>query len=263
MRKSLKASMLLLSLLSVMLVISGCGKKSTVTTIKVGVPNDSYPFGYQKNNKLDGYDVAVLKAVDKKLTGYTFKYEGSDFATSLSNLGSNKVKLAAFEYEVNAERKKKFVYGDVGYSIWDTYIVTTSGSKALNSFSELKGKKLYVTTSTNQAVAAQTYLKKHPNAFKIVYGSYTNEQIVQALTSGAVDATLAPKYSVDSWNRKFHKNLKIGSKAVHHSDAYVLFNKSTDKSFMKKVNKAMKQLKADGTLKKLSQKYLKGNYVPK
>jgi len=74
----------------------------------------------------------------------------------------------------------------------------------------LKGKKVYVTTSTNQAAMAENYLKDNPDAFTLVYGEYSNEQIVQALTSGAVDATLAPKYQIDNYNKTFDVDLKIG-----------------------------------------------------
>lgn len=110
---------------------------------------------------------------------------------------------------------------------------------------------------------AENYLKEHPKAFTLVYGEYNNEQIVQALTSGAVDATLAPKYQVDNYNRTFDTNLKIGEKPVHQSDAYLLFNKKTDAAFIKQVNDALTQLKKDGTLKALSEQYLKGDYVSK
>ena len=117
-------------------------------------------------------------------------------------------------------------------------------------------------TATNQAAMAEAYLKKNPNAFTLVYGTYTNEQIVQGLTSGAYDATLAPQYSLDLWNDSFKKGLKGSKKAVNKSSSYILFNKSADKTLMKRVNTAMKQLKDDGTFEKLSQKYYGADYVP-
>ena len=86
--------------------------------------------------------------------------------------------------------------------------------------------------------------------------------IVQAITSGAVDASLAPKYQVDNWNKSFSENLAIGSEPVHNSDAYLLFNKETDQAFIDAVNTALEELKADGTIKELSEEYLDGDYVP-
>ncbi|WP_454093213.1 transporter substrate-binding domain-containing protein, partial [Glutamicibacter protophormiae] len=190
-------------------------------------------------------------------------FEGADFPTTLSNLESNKVQMAAYEYEVNDERKEKFVYGDVGYVVWDTYIVSDPDAGTVyDSFEDLAGKKVYVTTATNQAAMAEAYLAENPDAFELVYGEYNNEQIVQAVTSGAVDATLAPEYQVDNWNNSFSENLEIGSEPVHNSDAYLLFNKEADQDFIDAVNTALEELKADGTIKELSEKYLDGDYVP-
>ena len=51
--------------------------------------------------------------------------------------------MAAYEYEVNDERKEKFVYGDVGYVVWDTYIVSDSDAGTVyDSFEDLAGKSL-------------------------------------------------------------------------------------------------------------------------
>ena len=131
-----------------------------------------------------------------------------------------------------------------------------------NTFDDLAGKKVYATTATNQAAMAETYLAENPGAFELVYGEYNNEQIVQAITSGAVDASLAPKYQVDNWNKSFSENLEVGSEPVHNSDAYLLFNKETDQAFIDAVNTALEELKADGTIKELSEEYLDGDYVP-
>lgn len=76
--------------------------------------------------------------------------------------------MAAYEYEVNAERQEKFVYGDVGYVVWDTYIVSDPDAGAVyESFGDLAGKKVYATTATNQAAMARTYLEENPGAFRI------------------------------------------------------------------------------------------------
>ena len=172
--------------------------------------------------------------------------------------------IASFQFEVNNERKAKFTYGTVPYTDWDTFIVTDGDKgKALNTFDEAKGKKIYVTTGTNQAAMAENYLKEHKDAFTLVYGEYTNEQIVEAIKSGTVDATLAPKYSNDLFIKNYGVNFVIGNQPVNQSKAFILFNKKADAKLQKAVNDEMEKLKSDGTLLKLSKKYLGGDYVPK
>ncbi|KFI69035.1 transporter substrate-binding domain-containing protein [Bifidobacterium merycicum] len=255
--------------------LSACGGSSSASgsdpasgsqqEITIATGNDGKPFcSMNEDGEFDGYDIAIMKAVEQKLSKYyKFTFEGSDFPTTLSNLSSGKAQIATYEYENNAERKAKFTYGTVGLTKWDTLIISDpSNGKVYQSFDELKGKKIYVTTATNQAAMAESYLKEHPDAFKLVYGTYSNEQIVQGLTSGSYDATLAPQYSLDLWNNAFHKGLKGSDKAVNKSSSYILFNKSDDKNLIDRVNKAMADLKKDGTFKKLSEQYYGADYVP-
>ncbi|MCO6183115.1 transporter substrate-binding domain-containing protein [Leuconostoc fallax] len=236
---------------------------SGVQTINVGSGNDGQPFAYlDKNGQPAGMDIAVIQAIDKKLPQYKFKLTLSDFPTMITNLKSGKTSLAFYQIEKNPERQQDFKFGSVGYTIWDTLLATKKSTGVLNTFADAKGKKLYVTNSTNQATLTDAYLKKNPNAFGVTRGTYTVEQIAQGLNSDQFNVYPAPKYSIDLLNRQFKTNLVYG-KAVNHSSAYPMFNKKADPKLMKAVNQAMAELKKDGTLKQLSQKWLKGDYVPK
>ncbi len=52
---------------------------------------------------------------------------------------------------------------------------------------------------------------------------------------------------IDLLNRQF--GMLIAGQSVNHSNAYPMFNKSGDPKLIAAVNKVMKELKADGTLK--------------
>lgn len=236
---------------------------SGVTTVNVGSGNDGQPFGYlDKDGKPAGMDIALIQAIDKKLPQYKFKLVLSDFPTLITNLKSGKTDMALYQIEKNAEREQDFKFGQVGYTVWDTLLATQSATGKLNSFADAKGKKLYITNSTNQATLTDAYLKDHPDAFSVVRGTYTTEQIAQGFKSGQFNVYPAPKYSIDLLNRQFGTKF-IAGQSVNHSNAYPMFNKAADPKLIAAVNKAMKELKADGTLKALSEKWLKGDYVPK
>jgi L-cystine transport system substrate-binding protein len=78
-----------------------------------------------------------------------------------------------------------------------------------------------------------------------------------------VDATLSPQYQLDNWNNSFNTSLERGNEPVHNSNAFLLFNKKTDEKLIEAVNTGLQELIDDGTVKKLSEQYLKGDYVPK
>lgn len=93
-------------------------------TIVVGTGNAYQPFVYlDENGESDGYDVAVLKAVDEKLDQYNFEYESSDFKNILTSLQAGKVDLAAHQYQYNDERAEKYLFGEVGYNNITCYIL--------------------------------------------------------------------------------------------------------------------------------------------
>lgn len=66
--------------------------------------------------------------------------------------------IASFQFEVNNERKAKFTYGIMPYTDWDTFIVTNGDKgKALNTFDEAKGKKIYVTTNQSSSYGRKLF----------------------------------------------------------------------------------------------------------
>lgn len=258
---------------ALVLILTACGSDDAAGSdegnadaeeIVVATGNNGLPYAYiNEDDEYDGYDVQVVKAIDEKLEQYTFTFEGSDFPTTLTNLESGRAQMAAYEYEVNEERQEKFIYGEVGYVVWDTYIVSDGDQvEPYDSFDDLAGKKVYVTTGTNQAAMAENYLADNPDAFELVYGEYTSEQIVESIVSGQVDVTLAPTYQVAVYNESFNVNFETGADPVHESDAYLLFNKSADEDLINAVNEALQELKDEGTILELSEEYLGGDYVP-
>lgn len=111
-------------------------------TIVVGTGNAYQPFVYlDENGELDGYDVAVLKAVDEKLDQYNFEYESSDFKNILTSLQTGKVDLAAHQYQYNDERAEKYLFGEVGYNNITLHIISIEGEGEYNSLDDLQGEK--------------------------------------------------------------------------------------------------------------------------
>lgn len=97
-------------------------------TIVVGTGNAYQPFVYlDENGELEGYDVAVLKAVDEKLDQYNFEYESSDFKNILTSLQAGKVDLAAHQYQYNDERAEKYLFGEGGYNNITLHIISIEG----------------------------------------------------------------------------------------------------------------------------------------
>lgn len=231
-------------------------------TITIGTGSNFRPFVYQDKEGNDtGYEIALLQAIDDELPQYKFKIEHYEFSNLFPALKNKKIALVANQLESNAERRMDYAFSKVGYTNYDLHIQSLTGG--YESLDDLKGKKVYAIAGGNAPALLEAYLKEHPGAFKIVYGSWSDQVLLENFKNGTVDATLATNYTVDYTNKQLGSKYVASKKVINKSSTYYLFRKN-DKEEAKlnnAVSKVLKKFKKDGTLKKLSKKYLGGDYT--
>ena len=141
-------------LLSIVVAVSvaGCGtnasssagekKEKDVQTIVVGTgtqfPNICF---IDDKGKLTGYDVEVVRAIDKELKDYKFEFKTMEFSNLLLSLESNKIDMIAHNMAQNAERKKKFLFNDETYNYSPLYVTVPKTRNDIHSLKDLEGKK--------------------------------------------------------------------------------------------------------------------------
>ena len=85
-------------------VASGSDK---VTTLKVAHTQNYVPYDFlDEKGKSDGYEVAVLKAIDEKLPDYQFEYTGTSDEDLLIGLESGKYDIGTKGVWYTEERTK-------------------------------------------------------------------------------------------------------------------------------------------------------------
>ncbi|WP_461216042.1 type 2 periplasmic-binding domain-containing protein [Lacticaseibacillus sp. GG6-2] len=110
----------------------------------------------------------------------------------------------------------------------------------------------------------ENYNKAHPeNKFKIVYGNWSDQLLYKSFKNKTVDATLETKYTADFANKQLGSQYVYSAKPVNTSSTYYLFRKNdaNETKLNDAVSKTLEQFKKDGTLVKLSEKYLGGDYT--
>ena len=81
-----------------------------VTTLKVAHTQNYVPYDYiNEKGESDGYEVAVLKAIDEKLPEYQFEYTGTSDDDLLIGLESGKYNIGVKGAWYTDERAKKFI----------------------------------------------------------------------------------------------------------------------------------------------------------
>ena len=262
-----KARIIIGILLSAIIIssVSGCANSKTsagVTTIKVAVPNNMNPYDFlDAKGNYTGFEVVLLQDIDKLLPQYSFKFE--TVSDQFVALAAGKANLISCQWEKNPERAKTYLFGDEYNTTWANYIVVLDNNKNITSLKSLEGKTVQVVQGGNDAYLIETYNKKHNNAIKVVYGGSDFSLTINKLKTSAIDAFISPPVMVAQFNKAYNVNLKTAGNPISNSDTYFIYRKNDPKEAELKtaVDGALKKLRADGTLKKLSVKWLGADFT--
>ncbi|GGD67341.1 transporter substrate-binding domain-containing protein [Paenibacillus nasutitermitis] len=214
-----------------------------------------------ENGKLTGFDVELVKEIDKRLPGYEFELQTMDFANLLLSLDTKKIDFVAHEMEKNPEREQKYLFNKEPYAHWKNKIVVAKDNDSIQSLDDLAGKKVLTGATSAQAQILENYNKDHDKKINIVYQNGAANDTVSQLTTGRVDATLAADFSLSLIDPQG----KLKTVGEPLSDAEILFvfrkNDPDDQKLADAIDEAIKEIKSDGTLSILSTTWLGQDYT--
>lgn len=207
---------------------------------------------HDKSDKLVGFDIDVARAAAKKL-GVKATFVEGKWDGLLAGLEAGRYDSMANGVEVTAERKAKYDFSDP-YGYIRTAIIVKDGSP-ITSFDDLKGRTTANTLSSTYAELAEKYGAKTTGVDDL-------NQTIELLLAGRVDATLNAEVTYYDYMNQ-HPDAKIKIAALTDDASHVAFplRKGSDSASLRKaLNKAVEELRQDGTLKKISVKYF-GNDI--
>lgn len=238
---------------------SSSGKK----TIEVGTVGTTKPFSYEeKDGKLTGYEIEVLREVFKGSDKYEVNFNKTEWSSVFAGLDSDRFQIGANNISYSKEREEKYLYPNP-YARNPLVLVVPKDS-SIKSLDDLGGKKTEVVQGTSTAKQLEDYNKKHAdNPTELKYTDGTIQTIMANLADGRTDYKIFERISVEAIIRdQGLKNLKvIELPSDQQPYVYPIIAKG-DKDLQKFVNKRIKELYDNGTLEKLSKKYFGGTYLP-
>ena len=251
-RKPVLALMLLVSVL----VLASCGGSSGENQVKssgvlrVGTEGVYSPFSYHDaNNDLVGYDVDVAKAVGEKL-GVRVEFVETPWDAMFAALEANRFDVVANEVTINPERQAKYDLSEP-YSVGEGVIVTRADDNSIKSLADLKGKVAAENATSNWSDIA----RKAGARVEAVEG-FT--QAIKLLNQGRVDVVVNDSIAVYAYLAETgDKTVKIAGTVGEKSEQGFAARKNS--GLLPDLNKALDELRSDGTLANISQKYLKAN----
>lgn len=237
---------LLIGAMALMLGACGGGEKQTVLdtnrVYKVGTTAEYPPFETLENGKIVGYDVDVIDAVAKKI-GIKYVWKDMNFDGLISALQFKKIDIVIAGISSTPEREKVVNFSIPYYKSKTAYIMNKNNPITME---ELKGKSFGVDLGTSYETTARSI-----EGAKVIAFSSTGGTLL-ALKSQKVDCIMVGEVVA---NEYIEKNPELAIFDYGDGEACsIAFNKD-DIALQQSFNKALAELKEDGTLKKLQDKY--------
>jgi cystine transport system substrate-binding protein len=214
----------------------------------VGIEGTYPPYTYHDAaNKLVGYDVEVAEAVAAKL-GVKARFVESKWDSLIIGLDSSLWDTVINQVGITEARKEKYDFS-IPYTYTHGVVVVRDDNNDIKSFEDLNGKSSAQTITSNWAQLGERYGAK-------IIGTDGFNESVQLVIDQRADATINDDVTYADY-RKEHPETptKVVAVSTDVTESGIILAKN-QAELREAFNKALTELSADGTLTRLSQKYL-------
>lgn len=257
----MKRNVFLSLLLAGLLALAGCGQNGgsqeesgdLLSRIKdrgelvVAMEGTWAPWTYHdESDALAGYDVEVSAAIAEKL-GVSVRFEEGEFDGLLAGLEAGRYDIMVNGVNVDEDRAAKYDFTDA-YAYDRTAVIVKGDDTSIASMEDLEGKRTANTITSTYAKVAQEYGAEVTSVDDL-------NQTFELLFSGRIDATLNAEVTYYDY-MKAHPDadIKIAVLAPEASQVAIPVPKG-ETALVEAVNGALKEMREDGTLSALSEKY--------
>ncbi|KRK45194.1 transporter substrate-binding domain-containing protein [Dellaglioa algida] len=253
----MKKILSLASVLLIALALTACGKSKesssdltqTKDTLTIGLEGTYRPYSYHdSDNKLTGFEVELGQQLAKKMD-LKPKFVESKWDSLVAGLDANKYDVVLNNVGVTKERQAKYNFTSP-YIYSKSILVVKKDNTSIKTIKDIKGKKMAQTVTSENGADA-----KRLGADVVSTDDFSNT--ISLILDGRADGTINSNDAVYSYlKEKPDTNIKTISTGSEITSLKVagLIQKDNSK-LQEKLDAALKELRADGSLSKLSKKY--------
>ncbi len=241
--KKILAAVLALAMLC---CFAGCGAKED-NVLTMGTNAAFPPYEYvDDNGNIVGIDAEIAAALAEKL-GMTLEIKDMEFDSLITACAGGSVDVVLAGMTVTDERKESVNFSD-SYATGIQVIIVKEGSD-IAAYEDLEGKMIGVQSGTTGDIYCtdefgQDSVKQFQNG----------ALAIEALKNGQVDCVIIDNEPAKAFVAA-NEGLKILDTEYAVED-YAIAIAKENTELLEKINKAMAELKADGTIDKIINKYI-------
>jgi len=219
--------------------------------LRIGTEGTYPPFTYHdEKNELVGFDVEIGRAVAEKL-GVKAQFLEGKWDGLIAGLDANRYDVVINQVGITDARKAKYDFSEP-YIASKAVLIVKGDNDEIRSFADLKGRKAAQTLTSNFGKLAEA------SGAQLV-GTDGFDQSIQLVLQGRADATVNDNLSfLDFKKKKPDADVKVVAQQEDADVSGIIFAKGQPE-LKAALDKALADIKADGTYEKISQKYFGAN----
>ncbi|NGN98960.1 amino acid ABC transporter substrate-binding protein [Grimontia sp. S25] len=217
--------------------------------IKVGMSGRYFPFTFVKMDKLQGFEIDVWNEIGER-ADYDVEFVTANFSGLFGMLEAGHIDTISNQITMTDARKAKYAFS-VPYVVDGAQVVIRKGREDIEGIEDLKGKKVAVNLGSN----FEQLLRNYDKANEINIITY-DSGFEQDVALGRTDAFVMDRVSSAQLIKKSGLPLQLAGEPFETIQNAMPFLNTPEKLAIKaKVDQALTEMKADGTLSEISEKW--------
>ena len=219
--------------------------------IRVGMSGGYFPFTFVRQDKLQGFEIDLMNALAER-TGDTVEFSTMSFSGLIGALESGRIDTVANQITITPDREAKFAFSQP-YVYDGAQVVVKAGNETeISGVDSLRGRTVAVNLGSN----FEQLLRDLPFADEIDIRTYESN-IEQDTALGRVDAFVMDRVSSAQVIKESPLPLALaGPPFSEIQNALPFRNDAKGLALRDRLDAALTEMKADGTLRAISEKWL-------
>lgn len=238
--------------------LAGCGsnsaQKEESKKIVVGLDDSFPPMGFKdEKNEIVGFDIDLAKEVAKRL-GREVEFKAIDWNSKEAELKSGRVDILWNGLDITDKRKENMLFSEPYMDNRQIVFVAKNGKVTVAGEADLAGK----TIGTQSGGTTEEYFENKPElkaSMKEVkyYPDYINA--FMDLENGRLDAVVGDEIIGRYYISKHPDEIQAIDTVIGNVSQFGIAFRKDDQKLRDEVQKVFDEMKADGTVAKISEKW--------
>ncbi|PSJ41230.1 amino acid ABC transporter substrate-binding protein [Zobellella endophytica] len=225
--------------------------------VKVGMSGRYYPFTFVQQDQLQGFEIDVWNEIGTRIDR-DVEFVTANFSGLFGMLETGRIDTISNQITITDERRAKYDFAEP-YVYDGAQIVVRKGNDSIRGLDDLKGKKVAVNLGSN----FEQLLRARDTNNEIDIITYETN-LEQDVVLGRIDAFVMDRVGSAQLIKESGLPLQLAGQPFDTlENAFPFVKNAEQQALLNQVNEALAGMRADGTLARISEKWLGADVTSK